>query len=450
MAFVFALIGVTVSFGISKFAIQAGLIKGVNTQIDRRVESVRDIAARDATVEGQFFDRNSTALTAVEGDKAGVPAQVLYKSFGAIIGYNSQIYGTSDMRNRLFDKLFYDHGDGRGCDVNLTMDADLNEYAYSLLEGYEGSITVMNANTGEIYCAASRSDAQMDYDVNKIDENFESYSEKDGFFLLPTTKAEDTAGSTFKILVGASLIENNMENYLYDDSNGAYKAGGFTIENYGNVAYGPDLDIYSAFNDSVNTYFSSAAVELGREKLSETLKKFTYNQKIETDLGTVYSTFDEVSLKNKGMLAQTGFGQGRVKASPLTISMTMAAVLNDGKIMLPYCIGSITESDGKEIYSAKTETLSKAMNKNDSEKLKDMLHGTALYYGFDESLGYITAKSGTSHDAYGTNHSYLLCGMEDTALGDIVILCDRAHTYEMSGALKETARAIIEYINMYY
>lgn len=450
MALVFALIGVTVSFGISKFAIQAGLIKGVNTQIDRRVESVRDIAARDATVEGQFFDRNNTALTAVEGDKAGVPAQVLYESFGAIIGYNSQIYGTSDMRNRLFDKLFYDHGDGRGCDVNLTLDADLNEYAYSLLDGYKGSITVMNANTGEIYCAASRSDAQMDYDVNKIDENFECYSEKDGFFLLPTTKAEDTAGSTFKILVGASLIENGMESYLYDDSNGVYKAAGFTIENYGKVAYGPDVDIYSAFNDSVNTYFASAAVELGKEKLSETLKKFTYNMKIETDLGTVYSTFDEASLKNKGMLAQTGFGQGRVKASPLTITMSMAAVLNDGKIMLPYCIDTITEPDGKEVYSAKTKTISRAMDKGDSRKLKDMLHGTALYYGFDESLGYITAKSGTSQDSYGTNHIYLLCGMEDTAFGDIVILCDRAHTDEMSGALKETARAMIDRINTYY
>ena len=43
-----------------------------------------------------------------------------------------------------------------GADIMLTVDAALSEYAYSLLEGYNGAILLMNYKTGEVLACTAR------------------------------------------------------------------------------------------------------------------------------------------------------------------------------------------------------------------------------------------------------------------------------------------------------
>lgn len=422
-----------------------GLIPGADTAVDARTRKLEDIAARKATVEGSFFDRNGFPIS--EGTTPGKPATVLFdEAYSHTIGYNSNMYGTSGLRKLLYDHLFYGGNDHTGAAVTLTTHNDLQQYCYDLLAGSEGSIIVMDAETGELLACASRSHSEVGYNVNEIDQQFKTYSQYNAFFLNRATMAQDTAGSIFKILTAASMLENDMGDYMYDDLDGNFKIGSGTIHNYKNAVYGAGIDLQTALNKSVNVYFASASQELNARNLQNTAHRFLFGQEISLDFTTLDSTFDLGNLSDRMLLAQTAYGQGQVAVSPLQIAMVMAGVINDGTMMKPYLIQQITD-DGKTIYTARPEKASNALDKDIARQLQDYLKSTAESYGLTEELyGTVYAKTGTADQGTNhLNHIYFLAGAQ---INDhrYVILADRSNTNQTSGALKQTVSSVLTYL----
>ena len=451
-----------VFFNIYSLILKTGLIPGADPKTDAITIAIQDAEARRITVEGQILDRNDDPIT--EPGARGKSARVLFdESYSSIIGYNSPIYETSGLRNRLYKHLFYGGEDGVGAEVRLTTDNTLQEFCYHQLGEAEGSVIIMNAATGELLACASRSSAEMGYNVNEIDKRIDTngdgviddsdevirmydlYSQYDAFFLNRAVTAEDPPGSTFKIITSFSLIENGMKNYVYDDLDGIYEIGGKKIRNAGDAFYGAKVDMEKALNDSVNVYFASGAVQLGSKALLESAEKFLLTTMIELDFATLKPHFSLGSMADKVLLADTAYGQGNTRMAPLHIAMVMGAVVNDGEMMTPYLIDTITD-DGEVREKGKSKVASTVMDKETASQLKDMLHSTAVGYELTEdAYGIVYAKTGTAETG-NKNHIYMLVGIEDTSLGDLVVLVDKAHVDESSAVLKPIMKNILGYL----
>ncbi|MBQ6117983.1 MAG: hypothetical protein IJK98_02005, partial [Clostridia bacterium] len=251
-----------------------GVIKGVSNEIDEERGKLISVEKEKNTYEGAIVDRRGMAITSTT--QPGLRAEATDpECFSCLIGYNSPIYGKSGLRSKYFSYLFNGGKDDYGAEMRLTIDADLQKRCYDLLNGYIGSVCVMNARTGELLALAARSDARVGYNVNTIDitdENgqrpFDAYNKIDAFWYNRATMAQDPPGSTFKIVTAASMIENGIADYTYEDE-GYYDVNGAKIWNYGKNVFGW-CDLEKALNRSVNSYFASAGIKLGSRALLET------------------------------------------------------------------------------------------------------------------------------------------------------------------------------------
>lgn len=425
-----------------------GLFASEESEIGKEISRTKMQEMRAITTEGEFLDRCGAAITVAE--EPGKPAMVCFdESYSYLIGYNSANYGTSGLRRRYYDKIFDGGEDGIGAQVTLTTDNGLQEFCYNVLGPSEGSVIVMSAD-GALLACTSRSSAEMGYNVNLISKNdknaYNEYLNYDSFFLNRSTMAADPPGSTFKIVTGVGLLENGMGGFVVDDPLGYVEINGARIHNHDGAPAGENVGLEKALNDSVNVYFSKAAIEMRAYNMQIMANKFLLNQPIKLDFANLLSNFDLDKMNDNALLAQTAFGQGRTTMSPMHIALIMNAVINDGEMMTPYVIKQI-DNDGKTIYETEPKTLGKPFSAATAAVLKEYLHSTAEGYDYFESnYGTVYAKTGTADQANKKNHVYMLMGVEDTPVGDCVILLDRRNVSGTSSSLKKDAESILNYL----
>ncbi len=412
---------------------QSGSIKYANGAVDARIEEKKNQEERKSTIEGSILDRNGQYITV--GEEAGKPAKLVSpQAYSALIGFNSPRYGQSGLRYTYRKELLYGGKDKKGAEITLTIDNALQHFCYSKLEE-EGSIIILD-HEGKILAMVSRSDSELEYNVNEIEQNWNRYSAKKNFFYNRGIFEQDCPGSTFKIVSAASMLENNMEDYTYDDC-GNYEG----VHNAGNVSLG-NLDLTKALINSSNTYFASVADKLGGVKLKLTTDKFMFNKVVNLDFTSLNSQID-FGYYDAFTIQQTAFGQGRIQISPLHLVMIIGSVQNNGTMMKPYLIKSI-EDDGKLKYKGKKESISDCMTKKNAQNLQTMLHEVALSYGINDTYGDVIAKTGTaqvsgSKDAY--YHIYLLMATKNYS---VVISHDKS--VRSSGSLVKEGKEILKYL----
>ncbi len=418
----------------------SGAVEGINKSADAKREEIEFREEMSETVEGIFYDRNGVPLTYSE--TKGQPSKLLYEeSLSHLIGYRSVIYGNSGLRQKYSHLLLRGGQDHIGADITLTLNVELQEFCYNLLEGREGSVSVINAETGEILAMASRSHGEIGFQANSIDDNFEKYNLENSFFLNRAIMNEDPPGSTFKVITSVALLENGMGDFTCYDKGYIY-INKTRYDNFHGYSYG-EIGLSDALKYSSNVYFADAGANLGYLNLERTAKGFMFGEDIKLDFCTLSSNFK--STFDKEAIAQTAFGQGQLTVSPLQITMMTASVINDGKMQKPYIIKEIND-DGERYATGKSVFLSQTASKEASDKLCEYLHDTALHYGFHENLGYVIAKTGTAETHNGNHHIYLTAGIEIE--GSKYALCiDYRNVSESSGVLKEPALQLLEYLS---
>ncbi len=463
--------------------IVTGLFPGASAEVDENTDILMKAAERRLTVEGQFTDRNGEAIT--EPGTQGKVGTILFdECYSYLIGYKNNVYGKTGLRRTLYDDLYYGGEDNQGAAVQLTTDNQLQEFCYNQIGQVEGSIIVMKANTGELLALASRS-GKLGYNANDVltvisadeaeaggvnlskhewyDFNGEDGANREdgvykymlynaqpsGYWHNSATKSEDPPGSTFKIVTAAAMIENGYGDYIFEDTDGTWELGGATIRNFGSYSYGT-VDMKRALIKSANVYFASGAVAMGGKALWETAQRFLLTENLELDFTTLEPRMmndkaDTDFLTSDVKLAHTGYGQGDIRVTPLNVAMIMAAVMNEGKIMQPYVIQTITD-EGVTERDTQPVLASQAMQPDTAATLKKYLHATALEYGLQEdTYGVVYAKTGSA-EISGSNHAYILVGVEDTNWGDLVVLVNQAHVDLRGGHLQPILEKVLSYL----
>ncbi|NYJ03618.1 peptidoglycan glycosyltransferase [Nocardioides thalensis] len=305
--------------------------------------------------------------------------------------------------NRLVDLVRNETN--KGGNVLLTLDPEAQEAAYHALEAAvgpegEGSVVAIEPKTGKILAMVSL----PSYDPNELaTHDFEAAGE--AYRALEDDEREPLLnraiqtrlfpGSTFKIVTAAAALDSG--DYAVDDlvpSGATYQPNGVgnVIDNEGRTACDAEkITFETAMAWSCNTAFARMAVELGEDALREQAEEFGFNSDSFDDLpSSVESVFPTGDLEDT-FLAQTGFGQFEVQATPLQMAMVAAAVANRGTLMKPYLVEEVQSAEYETLETTDPEELRSAIGAGAAQDLTDLLVATV-----DEGTANVAAIPGLS------------------------------------------------------
>ena len=349
---------------------------------------------------GDIVDDQGNMIVEQKEDKRYFMFKYMYNN---IIGYRVSKWENSGLLKR-FSKVLYtsEYNDKKGATLHLTTNNEVQRYCYRLLDKREGAVVVLERDTGKIIALAQSSGHP--YNVQTLDiHKLQDMSEKE--LIDQSTEVSEAVGSTFKPFIAALMVQHGKEDIRYLDK-GHIKVGGLVTSNNNGKAFG-DIGLQEALIYSSNVYFINAGVNvLGKDIVSDLEEKFLLNQKIETDLGELYSIFPLLNNYSKEKLGQTSFGQGEVTISPLHLAM-MYQGLATGSMKRPYIVEKAETKRGKVVYTGKVEELSKPFDKKVCQKVSSYLKQvTEKGYHIDPTLN-IRAKTGTATITKGVHHTYV-------------------------------------------
>ncbi len=424
--------------------------------------NVRPVLASQRVLRGGIFDR--TGLLLVGSESAEGFARRTYPlaeqfdptAFGNVVGFFSNRFGQSGLEATYSDYLSGERGSslvrlqdellGRtqvGNDLQLTLNARLQNRVAALLGGRLGSVVVLNPQTGEVLAMVSapgfdpralsfNPEADWEAENLRISHNWDLLnSDAAGQPLLNRpTQGQYPPGSTFKTVTAVGVLEypdigkpNEIRCFEHLD----VEAGAPPVVNaVANLAIQTDdpSDLERVYAFSCNVAFAQYALRLDRERFEEIAQRFDIFTPGEaansyehfTDLPTITSRLyvQPGFLSRPLALADTGFGQGQLLTTPLQMTMVAAAVANDGIMMRPYLVQRIVRPDGGEIFVQRPQSIRRVMSSRTAEIMRSNMHAVAEY-GFGNGISTLVpgvevgGKSGTAEHIEGaTPHAWFI------------------------------------------
>lgn len=386
-----------------------GLIRGINPSADKRKEEIKRIIKIEENLQSTFKDRNGVVLSEQDPETREVK-NYFDPAFSYLIGYNSRINGAYGLKDTL-DEYLYENKDGEPSEICLTIDSNLQYKSYNILRenNMTGSIVVLNNKTGEILADVSRT--KEDFSLNNFSSKLNFYNSIPGFFMKNSTTVMDYPASAFKIVGAAAIIEEGLEDTVFNDVGYVVLNDGQKIHNNNNLIKG-EVDLQGALSSSLNTYFAHMIrSEIGREKFTDICQRFQLGKRIELEYASLNS---ELDLNSDANLTMSAYGQVGVRITPMHLAMICSTIANDGDMIKPYVVQSISLK-GKSKHKGKRTYVEKNIIKGSvAEKLCDYLQNVAVYtYGLTQGdREFVCAKTGTAqvqNSDNGMNNSTYFC-----------------------------------------
>jgi peptidoglycan glycosyltransferase len=311
----------------------------------------------------------------------------------AIVGYHSTRYGRTGIESALNEVLtgrqhFATFADAieaaaglpvAGNDVRLTLDSRIQAAAESALGGYRGACVVLDPRTGAVLAMASA----PSYDPGTIDATWETLSAESAAAPLVNraTGSLYAPGSTFKVVTLAAALASEVatEGTTYTGP-ASIDIGGAPVTNYGGSAYGA-VDLRKATASSINTVFGQLAVDLGAELLVGQSERFGFGAKPPFELPVTASLMPDPDEMTTWETAWAGVGQPvgehdsppGPQVTPLQMALIASGIANDGVVMRPYVVASVTDQTGHIITETVPRAWKTALDSATAQKVGDIM-----------------------------------------------------------------------------
>jgi penicillin-binding protein 2 len=234
-----------------------------------------------------------------------------------------------------------------GGTVQLTIDADLHEYAARRIGDQSASVVVIDVSTGDILAMPS----MPSFDPNNFSDGisqaeWKMLSSDDHLPLVDkTVESLYPSGSTIKPSMALALLNAGVDRKQIVNCTGAFQLGNHTF--HCDRRHGP-LDMDGAVVHSCDVYFYTMCLRVGAEKLAPMVRSMGFGEKFDLPFdhqryGTIpdpdwmmrkyhrkWQGYDTVNMS---------IGQGMVLINPLQLA-TMASRLATGKRVVPRLIKS--------------------------------------------------------------------------------------------------------------
>ncbi|KPU43304.1 stage V sporulation protein D [Oxobacter pfennigii] len=298
-----------------------------------------------------------------------------------------------------------------GSDLTLTIDSAIQLYVEKALEqgiiaskAKSATAIVMNPKTGEVLAMSTKPDFDPNDPRNM--ENFQTVQEMIQTWQNKAVTFTYEPGSVFKIVTAsAALSENIVDDSTRFEDPGYLVVAGRRIYNWNRAGNGV-LDFAELLQYSSNVGFMMLGQQLGKETLYKYIDDFGFKTKTGIDVHFEESGYG-VPLDRVGPveLANISFGQGIV-TTPMQLTAAYAAIANEGKMMVPHIVKSITDTDNDGNVISKMEIQPKmakqVVDKSIADKLMEYLETVITVGGGKPAYveGYrIAGKTGTAQKA---------------------------------------------------
>ncbi len=257
--------------------------------------------------------------------------------------------------------------DGR--DLKLYLDKTIQFIAETqLLKGIEkygakgGSVIVLDPKTAGILAMAS----YPSYDPT----DFGKFPPE--FYKNPAVSASYEPGSTFKVLIMASAInENKIKPETIMDEDGPVEIGGYTIKTW-NQKYHEKISMTQILDYSSNVGMVYVSKQLDHDIYLRYIENLGFGDVTGIDLQD--ETSPEMRPKNKWYeidYATASFGQG-IAVTPLQMVRAVTALSNGGKLLEPHVVKEIILPNGSTI-SVKPKIMSQIFKPAVASMLAEMM-----------------------------------------------------------------------------
>ena len=206
-------------------------------------------------------------------------------------------------------------------------------------------------------------------------------------------------GSVFKMFTCASALEEEVVSLDSTfECSGIADVAGTKIRCWNIGGHGVS-NLTEAMIRSCNPAFIKIGQLLGVEKFSKYFEAFGFTEKTGIDLpGEADSLYVKESDMGIVELSSSAFGQ-TTKVTPIQMVTAVAAVVNGGKLVTPYVVDKIIDSDGNVVKSAQTVVRRQVISEETSATMRKILEDVVTANGGGNAYmsGYrIGGKSGTS------------------------------------------------------
>ncbi len=304
---------------------------------------------------GTVTDRHGTVLaqTASDGTRKYAAATDLRRAVSHVIGdsggkvangvetFHAQ-YLLGFKANIIERIMQVFQGDNRrGDDIQLTLDARLNMFMASAFpDNKNGAAVVLNYKTGEVLGMISL----PDFDPNNIDAALAD--ELAGALVNRATQGLYPPGSAFKVVTMAAALAN-----IPDVQSRSFECTGMlpvqkSVVTDANMGVHGVETMKQAFANSCNPAFATLTLELGYDVMSRTAATLGIGDNFLFRDLVVYNSSYPTSNRTMDDLAWSGVGQGRVLMTPLHMAMIAGCVANEGVMMEPRLLQSVTGQQG--------------------------------------------------------------------------------------------------------
>lgn len=341
-------------------------------------------------------------------------------SFGPVVGYVSDQYGTSQLEGGYNAELtgegtggasrFLRTGleqDKAGNSVELTIDPNLQSLAYDQLadQGYDGAIVALRPSTGQVLAMAST----PSYDPNTIanpdtaESAWAEVNQNPGNPLLNhATQDQLPPGSIFKIITTTAGLRAGYtpDSMLTGAAQTILPGTEVALTNYGAQACagGGEVTLATAFALSCNTAFVQLGLAAGTDGLRDAAADFGIGEKYDLGLPTASGSLGD--LPGDAELAQSSIGQRDVTMTALQAAVMAGVVANGGVRMKPYVVSRVLRPDLSEVSKTEPQELNEALSPDEAATITGLMHGSERYtWGYDGN-GF-ASKTGTAEHAEG-------------------------------------------------
>nr|WP_300308013.1 penicillin-binding protein 2 [Halomonas sp.] len=268
--------------------------------------------------------------------------------------YEEQLHGRAGLRKvetnargRVLREL--GHTDPTpGADLTLTIDKDMQQLAYQLLDGRRGAIVAIAPQSGEIIAMASVPGFDTNQFVTGID--VKSYRDLQEDIDLPlfnrATRGSYPAGSTIKPFMSISGLREGVitpDTVIFDPGYYQLPNDDRRYRNWLRWGHGR-VNLERALAVSNNTYFYSLAHEMGIDRIHDDLLDFGFGTRVAADVagqgdGLLPSRDWKRARFNQawypGETLSVGIGQGYLQITPLQLAAATATLANRGHWVRP-------------------------------------------------------------------------------------------------------------------
>ena len=262
-----------------------------------------------------------------------------------------------------------------GNNVILTIDSKAQNLAALLLQNKTGAMVVLDADNGDIICAASSPSYSLSEFSPRLSPEFyrSLLNNPERPLINRAINGVYPPGSTIKPLICLGLLKAGIDPDELVPCEGYIQIGKAKIRCQAHRNSGDDLDMERALEKSCNTYMIHNILKTGLPAVAAVVRSAFIGISPGLEIPANKGSFPYTAKLSRHDIGLLSIGQGRFTVTPLQLAMYTAAIANGGTVYRPHIVLKTTDQKGVTVQMRKKEILG-ALDAS-AEAIEKVRHG---------------------------------------------------------------------------